>query len=132
MKNTKVVVMGPQDVAAMRRATKDAAAAYFEAKVGALEFIAEEMKQSGEEFTAAELSAMSGLSSAEIAQQFGCSVRCKAATRAGLGWGDIQTNVRFIETKYVRVMPSGEINPDQSITVTRRQQTYKMRPNHRQ
>lgn len=42
MENTKVVVMGANDVAAMRKAHKEAEAAYFEAKVGALEFVAQE------------------------------------------------------------------------------------------
>lgn len=47
MENTKVVVMGPADVAAMRKAHKEAEAAYYQAKVGALEFVAQEMKTTG-------------------------------------------------------------------------------------
>ena len=42
--NTTVVVMSPTDVAAMRKAHKEAEAAYFDAKVGALEFAVSEME----------------------------------------------------------------------------------------
>lgn len=38
MKNQSVVVMSSADVAAMRNAHKEAEAAYFQAKVGALRF----------------------------------------------------------------------------------------------
>lgn len=46
--NNTVIVMSADDVAAMRKAHKEAEAAYFKAKVGALEFAADEMKASGE------------------------------------------------------------------------------------
>lgn len=127
----KVVVMSAQDVAAMRRANKEAEAAYFDAKVGALEFIAEEMRNTGREYTAAELAYLSGLSTNEIAAQVGGDGHCRAAQRAGLGWGKIQTGVRFNEMTFVQVMPSGEINPAHTLTVTRKQVTYKMRPDRR-
>lgn len=127
MKNTKVVVMGPQDIAAMRRAAKEAEIAYFEAKVGALEFAAQEMSTTGEEYTATDLAYMTGLTPGEVAAQLSCG-GCRAANAAGLDHDSIQTAVRVIENKYVRMMSDGEINPDQCIRVTRRQTTYKMRP----
>jgi hypothetical protein len=124
----KVVVLSPEDVAAMRKANKEAEAAYFEAKVGALEFVADEMRNTGREYTATELANMSGLSPLEVAKQVGTNGCCRAARQAGFKYGEVQTAVRFNELKYVQVMPSGEINPDRSITVTRKQVTYKMRP----
>lgn len=131
MKNEKVIVMEPQDVAAMRNAYKAAEDAYFEAKVGALKFVAEEMRYTGEEYTAADLASMSGLTSGEIAaQMLGGGGHCRAASAAGLGHGAVQSSVRLTQNKYVRMMPDGEIKPDQCITVTQRKTTYKMRPNH--
>lgn len=127
----KVVVMSAQDVAAMRRANKEAETAYFEAKVAALEFIAEEMRNTGREYTAAELAYLSGLSTNEIAAQIGGDGLCRAAQRAGLGYGKVQTGVRFNELTYIQVMPNGEVNPAHRMTVTRKQVTYKMRPDRR-
>jgi hypothetical protein len=127
----KVVVLSPEDVAAMRKANKEAEAAYFEAKVGALEFVASEMRNTGREYTATELAEMSGLSPLEIAKQVGTNCCCRAARQAGFGYCEVQTAVRHNELKYVQVMPNGEINPDRSITITRKQVTYKMRPSRR-
>ena len=122
MENT-VVVMSADDVAAMRKAHKEAEAAYFEAKVGALEFVAQEMTKTGEEYTATELAHMSGLSSNEIARQLG-GVYTKASYKAGIR--NVRTGVRHTENKYVRILPSGEIDPSSVITVVRRQTVYKM------
>ena len=127
----KVVVMSAQDVAEMRRANKEAEAAYFNAKVGALEFVAEEMRNTGREYTAAELAYLSGLSTNEIAAQVNTQRCCRAARQAGFSYGEVQTGTRFNEMTFVQVMPSGEINPAHSITVTRKQVTYKMRPSRR-
>lgn len=69
--NNTVIVMSADDVAAMRKAHKEAEAAYFKAKVGALGFAADEMKASGEWYSAAELASMTGLTSGEIAAQLG-------------------------------------------------------------
>lgn len=121
--NKTVVVMSANDVAAMRKAHKEAEAAYFDAKVGALEFVAQEMTRTGEEYTAAELAHMSGLSSNEIARQL-CGVYARASDRAGIR--NVRTGVRHIENQYVRVLPSGEIDPSSVITVVRRQTVYKM------
>ena len=121
--NNTVVVMSADDVAAMRKAHKEAEAAYFEAKVGALEFIAQEMTRTGGEYTATELAHMSGLSSNEIARQLG-GVYAKASDKAGIR--NVRTGVRHTENKYVRILPSGEIDPSSVITVVRRQTVYKM------
>ena len=121
--NNTVVVMSADDVAAMRKAHKEAEAAYFEAKVGALEFVAQEMTSTGEEYTATELAHMSGLSSNEIARQLG-GVYAKASDKAGIR--NVRTGVRHTENKYVRILPSGEIDPSSVITVVRRQTVYKM------
>ena len=121
--NNTVVVMSANDVAAMRKAHKEAEAAYFEAKVGALEFVAQEMTRTGGEYTATELAHMSGLSSNEIARQLG-GVYAKASDKAGIR--NVCTDVRHTENKYVRILPSGEIDPSSVITVVRRQTVYKM------
>ena len=121
--NNTVVVMSADDVAAMRKAHKEAEAAYFEAKVGALEFVAQEMTRTGEEYTATELAHMSGLSSNEIVRQLG-GVYAKASDKAGIR--NVRTGVRHTENKYVRILPSGEIDPSSVITVVRRQTVYKM------
>ena len=126
MENTKVVVMGPADVAAMRKAHKEAEAAYYQAKVGALEFVADEMKTSGEWYSAADLASMTGLTSSEIAAQL--SHYCYAANQAGISTHDVQTSVRHNELKFVRVMQDGSIDPNQTMTVVRKQIVYKMRP----
>ena len=121
--NNTVVVMSADDVAAMRKAHKEAEAAYFEAKVGALEFVAQEMTRTGGEYTATELAHMSGLSSNEIARQLG-GVYAKASDKAGIR--NVRTGVRHTENKYVRILPSGEIDPSSVITVVRKQTVYKM------
>lgn len=121
--NNTVVVMSADDVAAMRKAHKEAEAAYFEAKVGALEFVAQEMTRTGGEYTATELAHMSGLSSNEIARQLS-GVYARASSKAGIT--NVRTDVRHTENKYVRILPSGEIDPSSVITVVRRQTVYKM------
>ena len=121
--NNTVVVMSADDVAAMRKAHKEAEAAYFEAKVGALEFVAQEMTRTSGEYTATELAHMSGLSSYEIARQLN-GVYAKASYKAGIT--NVRTGVRHTENKYVRILPSGEIDPSSVITVVRRQTVYKM------
>ena len=127
MENTKVVVMRADDVAAMRKAHKEAEMAYYQAKVGALGFAADEMKASGEWYSAAELASMTGLTSGEIAAQLGTNF-CRARQEAGIQYGQVQTSVRHNELKFVRVMQDGSIDPNQVITVVRKQLVYKMRP----
>ena len=125
MENTKVVVMGPADVAAMRKAHKEAEKAYFNAKVGALEFAAQEMRRTGDEYTAAELSHMTGLTSGEIAAQLG-HFYTRASQEAGIGTHDVRTGVRHLENRYVRILPNGDIDPNSILTVVRKQVVYKM------
>ena len=125
MENTKVVVMSANDVAEMRKAHKEAEAAYYQAKVGALEFVAQEMRRTGDEYTAAELSHMTGLSSGEIAAQLGC-MYTRASQEAGICSGEVRTGVRHLENRYVRILPSGEIDPNSILTVVRKQVVYKM------
>ena len=127
MENTKVVVMCSEDVAAMRKAHKEAEAAYYQAKVGALEFVADEMKASGEWYSAAELASMTGLTSDEIARQLGDRF-CRARQEAGIQYGQVQTSARHNELKFVRVMDDGSIDPNQTMRVVRKQIVYKMRP----
>ena len=125
MENTKVVVMSANDVAAMRNAHKEAEAAYYQAKVGALEFVAQEMRRTGEEYTAVELSHMTGLSPSEIAAQLGC-MYTKASQEAGIGTHDVRTSVRHLENRYVRILPTGDIDPNSVLTIVRKQTVYKM------
>jgi hypothetical protein len=132
MENTKVVVMSANDVAAMRKAHKEAEAAYFQAKVGALEFVAQEMRRTGEEYTAAELAHMTGLSSGEIAAQLGY-MYTKASEEAGIRADDVRTDIRYLENHYVRILPNGDIDPNSVLTIVRKQTVYKMpcEKNHR-
>lgn len=123
MKNQSVVVMSANDVAAMRKAHKEAEAAYFEAKVGALRFVAEEMTRTGEEYTAAELAHMSGLSSSEIARQLG-GFYARTSSKAGIG--RVNTGIRQTENRYVRILPNGDIDPNSILTVVRKQVVYQM------
>ena len=125
MENTKVVVMSANDVAAMRKAHKEAEAAYYQAKVGALEFVAQEMRQTGKEYTAAELAHMTGLSAGEIAAQLGCTYT-RASQEAGISTREVRTGVRRLENRYVRILPNGDIDPNSILTVVRKQVVYKM------
>lgn len=129
----KVVVMGAQDVAAMRKAHKEAEAAYFQAKVGALEFAMAEMgAHAGDEYTLSELTAMTGLSSMEITAQL--SWGCKAAQEAGWSQTPIRQSKKTTERKFVEVMEDGTINPLNVMTVTRNERTFyipNQKPNRR-
>jgi hypothetical protein len=126
---SQIVVMGPKDVAAMRKAHRDAEAAYFQAKVGALEFAIDTMAESGEDFTASELAYMTGLTPNEVAAQMAEYGWCRAARAAGINSDTIVHGSRDTEMKFVRVMPDGSINPDQCMTVVRHQRTYGLRAN---
>ena len=122
----KVVVMSGADVAAMRKAHKEAEAAYFDAKVGALEFAVDEMKSTGKEYTLHEVSAMTGLTPMEVVVQFNGG--CRAAQRAGVYREDLRSAVAVTERKFVEVMPNGSVNPESVMTVTRRERVYKIAP----
>lgn len=120
----KVVVMSSADVAAMRQAHKEAETAYFNAKVGALEFAVSEMKSTGKEYTLHELSAMTGLSPMEITVQL--KGGCRAARHAGVYNDYVFHGHRRTERKFVEVMPNGEINPSSVKTVSQIESIYKM------
>ena len=122
----KVVVMSGADVAAMRKAHKEAEAAYFDAKVGALEFAVDEMKATGKEYTLHEVSAMTGLTPLEVVVQFNGG--CRAAQRAGVYRENLRSAVAITERKFVEVMPNGSVNPESIMTVTRRERVYKITP----
>ena len=122
----KVVVMSGADVAAMRKAHKDAEAAYFQAKVGAQEFAVDEMKATGKEYTLHEVSAMTGLTPMEVVVQFNGG--CRAAQRAGVYRENLRTATAITERKFVEVMPNGSVNPESVMTVTRRERVYKITP----
>lgn len=123
----KVVVMSSADVAAMRKAHRDAEAAYFQAKVGALEFAVEEMKSTGRGYTLREVADMTGLTPMEVVVQFNGG--CKAAENAGVYRQNVRSGFVNTERKFVEVMDNGEINPNNVMTVTRRERYYKVVPN---
>ena len=106
----KVVVMSGADVAAMRKACKEAESAYFEAKVGALEFIAEEMRSTNREYTLHEITGMTGLSSMEVAAQLG-RMYTRASQKAGIGSSEVRTGRKETTRRFVEVSPAGEVIP---------------------
>ena len=119
----KIVVMGAEDVAAMRKAHKEAEKAYYQAKVGALEFALQEMDEhAGQEYALHELTAMTGLSSMEVTAQL--SWGCQAAREAGILSKNVRRSTRTTERKFVEVMENGAINPESIMTVTRRERIY--------
>lgn len=124
----KVVVMSAEDVAAMRKAHKDAEAAYFDAKVAALKFAAKEMKETGKFYTVQQVAQMTGLTPGEIAAQFSDNYGCKAAFASGLCRDKVVNDWRHTERRYVEVLPTGEINPEHIITVKRREHIIKVLP----
>lgn len=127
----KVVVMGAQDVAAMRKAHKEAEKAYFQAKVGALEFAVAEMgANAGKEYTLYELTAMTGLTPMEVVVQLNPNFGCKAATEAGVLRQRIKIGRRVTERNFIEVMPDGKVNPDSILTIAREEATYQI-PNEK-
>lgn len=118
----KVVVMSAQDVAAMRKAHKEAESAYFQAKVGALESSIEEMKATGKEYSLNEIADMTGLTHGEVAAQFGLTgIHCHAAAKAGFYRYYINHYTRRTERQFVEILPNGEINPNNIINLTQRE-----------
>ena len=125
----KVVVMSGSDVAAMRKAHKEAEKAYFEAKVGALEYAVEEMKSTGKDYALHELTAMTGLSPMEVVVQLNGG--CRAAQRAGVYNEDLRSGILHTERKFVEVMENGEVNPDSVMTISRSERCYRILPRER-
>lgn len=125
MKNQSVVVMSGADVAAMRNAHKEAEAAYFQAKVGALRFAMDEMENTHEEYTLHQLCAMTGLTPMEVTVQLGGSYyRPRAAQQAGVDRKNICRGEKLTERRFVEVMPNGEINPNSIKTFVQYETTY--------
>lgn len=125
----KVVVMSGADVAEMRKAHKEAEKAYYQAKVGALEFIAEEMRSTNKEYTIYEIAHMTGLTPGEIVAQFNLTnIDCKAAREAGLRRNEVQSERRYSERQFVEVLPTGEINPNNVMTVRRSETVLRIPP----
>ena len=129
----KVVVMSGADVAAMRKAHKEAEAAYWQAKVGALEFAMAEMgAHAGDEYTLSELTAMTGLPPMEVTAQL--SWGCKAAKEAGWNRTPVRRSRKTTVRKFVEVNEDGSINPTNVMTVTSNEHTYyipEQKPNRR-
>ena len=122
--NKTVVVMSNADVAAMRNAHKEAEAAYFQAKVGALQFAVSEMENTHEEYTLHQLCALTGLTPMEITVQMNGG--CRAASEAGVYNKPVRQGRRMTERKFVEVLPSGELNPQSVMTVERWETTYRI------
>ena len=127
MKNQSVVVMSGADVAAMRNAHKEAEAAYFQAKVGALRFAVDEMENTHEEYTLHQLCALPGLTPMEVTVQLSRSYYpCRAAREAGINARNIRRDEKLTERRFVEVMPNGEINPNSVKTFIRCETTYRI------
>ena len=124
MKNQSVVVMSGADVAAMRNAHKEAEAAYFQAKVGALRFAVDEMENTHEEYTLHQLCALTGLTPMEVTVQMNGG--CRAASEAGVYGKPVRQGRRMTERKFVEILPSGELNPQSIMTVERWETTYRI------
>ena len=123
MKNSKVVVMSAQDVATLRAQKKETEESYRKAKIAAFEYIADEMKRTGEEYTAMELSGLSGLSVGEIVANFfgnACGY-----TDYTLSIGDsITSRETWTEEHFVQVLPDGAVNTDKQLVIKRRKKVY--------
>ena len=118
--------MSNADVAAMRNAHKEAEAAYFQAKVGALQFAVSEMESTNKEYTLHELCAMTGLTPMEVTVQLSGSHFCRAAQEACINTQNIRRGEKLTERRFVEVMPNGEINPNSIKTFVRCETTYRI------
>lgn len=124
--NKKVVVMSAQDVAELRKQKKEIENAYHEAKAAAFEFIADEMKRTGKEYTAMELAGLSGLGVSEISANLYNVIhnieRFDSCTR------NIKHRVAsreaFTEEHFIHVLPNGEVNPNNTIVIRKRKNLY--------
>ena len=120
----KVANMNAAEVAAMRQAQKEAEAAYFNAKVNALESMVGEMQETERDYLLKELAAKSGLTTKEIAQQFTWERHCRAARACGINNVTIRKFYREVSRKYVEDSPNGEINPKSTLIVNNREVVY--------
>ena len=124
MKNQSVVVMSGADVAAMRNAHKEAEAAYFQAKVGALRFAVDEMENTHEEYTLRQLCALTGLTPMEVTVQMNGG--CRAASEAGVYCKPVRQSRRVTNRQFVEVMPNGELNPNSVLNIQKWETTYRI------
>ena len=85
------------------------------------------MKSTGKNYTLHEIAAMTGLTPMEVVVQFNGG--CKAAKNAGVYHQNVSSGFVNTERKFVEVMDNGEINPNNVMTVTRRERYYKIVPN---
>ena len=122
--NKTVVVMSGADVAAMRNAHKEAESAYYQAKVGALQFAVNEMESTHEEYTLHELCALTGLTPMEITVQMNGG--CRAASEAGVYQKRVRQGRRVTERKFVEILASGELTPQSIMTVQKWESTYRI------
>ena len=123
----EITAMSAQGVAAMRQAQKEAEAAYFNAKVNALESMVGEMQETERDYFLKELAEKTGLTTKEIAQQFIWERHCRAAVAAGINNANnvrIRKFYRVVSRKYVEVSPNGEINPNSTLIVNNREVMY--------
>lgn len=123
----KIANMTAAEIAAMRQAQKEAEAAYFNAKVDALESMVGEMQETERDYFLKDLAAKSGLTTKEITQQFIWERHCRAAVAAGINNTNnvrIRKFYRVVSRKYVEVSPNGEINPNSTLIVNNREVMY--------
>lgn len=99
----------PADIVANKRAAARAAAnEYHQVKVQTLHEMGKVLSATGDWYTAKQLAEVSGLTSGEIAAQFGWGGNCKAATEAGLH-NHVHTDVRRITRRFVEVDETGNL-----------------------
>lgn len=106
-----IVVVDPTEIAAenvakKRAAAREAAKEYHQLKVQTLREMGRVMSATGDRYTARQLSEVSGLTSGEVAAQFGWGGNCKAATEAGL-YNRVHTEARTITRRFVEVGVDG-------------------------
>lgn len=111
-----VIVVDPnestaENVAKKRAAARAAAQEYHQVKVKTLHEAGKTMSATGDWYTAKEIADVTGLTSGEVAAQFGWGGNCKAATEAGL-YNKVHTAVRTVTRRFVEVDVCGNIIDD--------------------
>lgn len=111
-----VIVVDPnestaENVARMRATAKAAAENYHQVKVQALNGVGRALSANGGLFTARQIAEATGLTSGEVAAQFGYNGRFKAATDAGL-CGHVHSEAHRITRRFVEVDVCGNIIDD--------------------
>lgn len=111
-----IIVVDPnestaENVARMRATAKAAARNYHQVKVQALNGVGRALSADGGWHTARQIADVTGLTSGEVAAQFGLGGRCKAATEAGLR-NKVYTDARRITRRFVEVDVCGNIIDD--------------------